>query len=86
MGIMSSSKIRPHTQTEEQVLSGVGNITGTHRWDYINLGALTRNSIFMMNFFFGHIRGMWKFPGQGIEAAAQQQPSRCSDNARSLTH
>ena len=37
-------------------------------------------------FFFGHIHGMQKFPGQGSNLCYSSDPSHSSDNARSLTH
>lgn len=33
----------------------------------------------------GHIRGMWKFPGQQSNLSCSSDPSCCSDKARSLT-
>ena len=34
---------------------------------------------------FGHVCGMWKFPGQGSNRCHSSDPSCCSDKARSLT-
>lgn len=44
LGIVSLSKIRP----EQQVLFGVYNFIGAKRLDYVNSGALIRNSTFLM--------------------------------------
>ena len=34
---------------------------------------------------FGHMHGMWKFLGQGLNLSHSSDPSCCSDSARSLT-
>ena len=36
-------------------------------------------------FVFGHARGMWNFPGQGSNLSHSRDPTRCSDDSRSLT-
>ena len=37
-------------------------------------------------FFFGHTRGIWKFPGQGLNPSHGSSPHCVSDNTRSITH
>ena len=42
--------------------------------------------IFLFIYLFCHIRGRWKFPGQGLNPRHRSDPSHCSDNPGSLTH
>ena len=42
--------------------------------------------VFFFFFFFFCIRGMWNFPGQGLNPCCISDQSHCSDNARSLRH
>ena len=42
--------------------------------------------IFYLFIYFGGTLDMWKFPGQGSNPCHSNDPSSCSDNARSLTH
>ena len=43
--------------------------------------------LFSVSFsFFVHAHSMWKFLGQGSNPHHSSNPSRCNDNARSLTH
>ena len=41
--------------------------------------------LFYSILFFGHIYGLQKFPGQGLNLCRNSDPSPSSDNARSLT-
>lgn len=43
-------------------------------------------SFFSFFFFFGHAHSMWTFLGQGLNQHHSSDPSRCSNNTRSLTH
>ena len=58
----------------------------------LHLGACycrTRTRFFFFFFFFffsGHIYGMWKFLGQGLNLHHSSDLSHCSGHTRSLTH
>jgi len=42
--------------------------------------------MFVVTFFLGHVCGMWKFPGQGLNLCHSSDLSYSSDNTGSLTH
>ena len=58
-------------------------------WRSMDQGREPRNIQQTANwffFFFGFAHSTWKFLGQGRNPCHSRDPSRCSDNARSLTH
>ena len=61
-----------------------GNCEGTTSPAKRNGGRRGKGRDRSFCFCFGHACGMWKFLGQGSNPHTRD-PSRCSDNARSLT-
>ena len=43
------------------------------------------NGLFIYSVFFGHTRGMWKLPGQGLNLHHSRDPSPSSGDTGSLT-
>ena len=42
--------------------------------------------VVVVEFLFGHVLSMRKFPGQGLNLQHSSDPGCCSDNTRFLTH
>ena len=46
---------------------------------------ISESDFFFFFFLFGHIHGMWKFPGKGLNLYHSSDPSHWGDNTGSLT-